>query len=35
METKTFQGAIDRDNNNLFPGESPYDVCYYVVCIIN
>jgi hypothetical protein len=32
MENKTFQSAIDQDNINLYPGESPYDVCYYVVC---
>lgn len=29
---KVFQKAEDPDNANLYPGESRYDVCYYLVC---
>ncbi|XP_057368096.1 cadherin-23-like [Daphnia carinata] len=32
MEVKVFQKAEDPDNGNLYPGESRYDVCYYLVC---
>ncbi|KAI9562557.1 hypothetical protein GHT06_010010 [Daphnia sinensis] len=32
METKVFQKAEDPDNANLYPGESRYDVCYYLAC---
>ncbi|KAK4025229.1 hypothetical protein OUZ56_014304 [Daphnia magna] len=32
IEMKVFQKAEDPDNANLYPGESRYDVCYYLVC---
>ena len=32
MENLQFQNATDKDNINLYPGESRYDVCYFVVC---
>lgn len=31
-DTKLFQKAIDPDNITLYPGEEPYDLCYFIVC---
>ena len=32
LETHNFFEAFDPDNDNLYPGEEPYPVCYYVAC---
>ena len=32
IEQHPFQISVDEDNEHLYPGESPYDVCYYAVC---
>lgn len=31
-DTKLFQMATDPDNITLYPGEEPYDLCYYIAC---